>query len=68
VPAAVALFKARFPERYISFPERYISRAYSDLRRLTVTPGGGHFPASEEPELLVNDLREFFRPQREAVR
>ena len=27
---------------------------------------GGHFPAIEEPELLVEDLRVFFRPLRSA--
>ncbi|HEY0535627.1 MAG TPA: epoxide hydrolase [Actinoplanes sp.] len=57
VPAAVALFKARYPEQYVK-------RAYRDLRRFTVMPRGGHFPALEEPELLVNDLRDFFRPLR----
>jgi pimeloyl-ACP methyl ester carboxylesterase len=61
VPAAVALFKARFPEQYIA-------RAYTDLRRLTYMPRGGHFPALEEPQLLVDDLREFFRPLRIATR
>ena len=25
---------------------------------------GGHFAALEEPELLVGDIREFFRPLR----
>jgi hypothetical protein len=25
---------------------------------------GGHFPALEEPELLVEDIRLFFRPLR----
>lgn len=29
-------------------------------------PPGGHFAAFEEPELLANDLREFFRPLRAA--
>jgi pimeloyl-ACP methyl ester carboxylesterase len=57
VPAAVALFKAWYPETYVA-------RAYSDLRRLTYMPRGGHFPAMEEPDLLVADLREFFRPLR----
>jgi pimeloyl-ACP methyl ester carboxylesterase len=52
------LFKSRFPERYVQ-------RAYTDLRRFTVMPRGGHFPALEEPDLLVNDLREFFRPLRQ---
>jgi hypothetical protein len=27
-------------------------------------PRGGHFAAMEEPELLVEDLRAFFRPFR----
>ena len=27
-------------------------------------PRGGHFAAFEEPELLVDDVREFFRPLR----
>jgi len=27
-------------------------------------PRGGHFAAFEEPELLVGDVREFFRPLR----
>jgi pimeloyl-ACP methyl ester carboxylesterase len=58
VPAAVALFKA-------SYPRRYVERAYTDLRRFTVMPRGGHFPAGEEPELLVDDLRAFFRPLRD---
>jgi hypothetical protein len=31
-------------------------------------PHGGHFAALEEPELLVNDIREFFRPLRNAAK
>jgi hypothetical protein len=27
-------------------------------------PRGGHFAAMEEPELLVDDIRRFFRPLR----
>jgi len=27
-------------------------------------PRGGHFAAAEEPDLIVEDLREFFRPLR----
>jgi microsomal epoxide hydrolase len=30
----------------------------------TVMPRGIHFAALEEPELLVNDIREFFRTLR----
>jgi epoxide hydrolase len=58
VPAAVALFKTRFPEEYVR-------RAYSDLRQFTSMPRGGHFPAIEEPEILVDDLRRFSRPLRD---
>jgi pimeloyl-ACP methyl ester carboxylesterase len=29
--------------------------------RWTEMPRGGHFAALEQPELLVNDVREFFR-------
>jgi pimeloyl-ACP methyl ester carboxylesterase len=57
VPAAVALFKMRYPSSFVA-------RSYADLRRLTVMPRGGHFAACEEPDLLINDLREFFDPLR----
>jgi pimeloyl-ACP methyl ester carboxylesterase len=57
VPAGVTLFEARYPRRYVE-------RSYSDLRRFTVMPHGGHFPALEEPGLLIDDLRTFFRPLR----
>jgi pimeloyl-ACP methyl ester carboxylesterase len=30
------------------------------VRRWTEMPKGGHFAAMEEPELLANDVREFF--------
>jgi pimeloyl-ACP methyl ester carboxylesterase len=39
-------------------------RSYSDLRRFSRMARGGHFPAMEEPELLAEDLRAFFRPLR----
>lgn len=29
-------------------------------------PRGGHFAAMEEPELLVDDIRQFFRPLQSA--
>jgi pimeloyl-ACP methyl ester carboxylesterase len=45
-------------------PLPWIGRAYADLRHYVRMPRGGHFPAMEEPELLVGDLRAFFRPLR----
>ncbi len=32
-----------------------------NLRRYTTMSKGGHFAALEEPELFVDDVREFFR-------
>jgi pimeloyl-ACP methyl ester carboxylesterase len=61
VPAALALFPADPPS---GMPREWAERAYSDLRRFTRFPQGGHFPGLEEPELLAEDLRDFFRPFR----
>jgi epoxide hydrolase len=57
VPAALALFD--YP-----CPREWAERAYGDLRRFTEMPRGGHFTAMEEPELLAEDLRGFFRALR----
>jgi pimeloyl-ACP methyl ester carboxylesterase len=46
-------------------PRRWAERLYN-IQRWTMMPSGGHFAALEEPELLVNDIREFFRPYRRA--
>jgi pimeloyl-ACP methyl ester carboxylesterase len=37
---------------------------YSDIRRWSKMPKGGHFAALEQPELLAREVREFFRPLR----
>ena len=44
-------------------PEAWVERAYN-LRQYTAMPKGGHFAALEEPALLVEDIRAFFRPLR----
>ncbi|MCH7653468.1 MAG: hypothetical protein IIB14_07315 [Chloroflexi bacterium] len=41
----------------------WAERLYN-VQRWTKMPRGGHFAASEEPDLLVEDIREFFRPLR----
>ncbi|HZP99495.1 MAG TPA: epoxide hydrolase [Reyranella sp.] len=60
VPTGFAAFPADLAP---APPREWIERCY-DLRRLTAMPKGGHFAALEEPALLVNDIREFFRPLR----
>jgi len=54
---------AHFPLEAPSPPRRWVERGY-DVRRWTDMPRGGHFAAWEEPALLANDIREFFRPLR----
>ena len=44
-------------------PEAWVERAYN-LRRYRAQPRGGHFAALEEPDLLVDDIRDFVRPLR----
>jgi microsomal epoxide hydrolase len=37
---------------------------FTNIRRWTVMPKGGHFAAMEQPDSLAEDVREFFRPFR----
>ncbi|SKA35180.1 Pimeloyl-ACP methyl ester carboxylesterase [Enhydrobacter aerosaccus] len=59
-PTALAAFPADLAP---APPKEWIERAYN-LRQHTVMPRGGHFAALEEPTLLVEDIRSFFRPLR----
>ena len=59
--------RAKIPTSYASFPveisyppKEWLERFF-DLRRYTKMPAGGHFAATEEPELLVKDIRDSFR-------
>ncbi len=59
VPCGIAHFPKELP-----FPPReWIERGYN-VQRWTDMPRGGHFAATEEPELLVEDIRAFFRDYR----
>ena len=57
VPTAVAIFPAEMSEWP---PKLYVERIFN-LKQWTVMPRGGHFPALEEPELLIKDIQEFFK-------
>ena len=54
---------AAFPGEFRFTPRRWLEARYN-LVRFTMMPSGGHFAASEAPELLVDDLRAFFRDLR----
>ena len=55
---------AQFPKEILRPPRSLAARAYTDIRRWTVMPRGGHFAALEQPEALATEIREFFRPLR----
>ena len=59
VPTAFAMFP-----KDLSTPPREWAERFYNVQRWTTMPHGGHFAALEEPDLLVNDLRTFFRPFR----
>jgi microsomal epoxide hydrolase len=56
VPTGCALF----PREITVPPRRWVEARYN-LVRWTEMPRGGHFAALEQPELLVEDVRAFFR-------
>jgi pimeloyl-ACP methyl ester carboxylesterase len=58
-PLGVAHFPAEIPIP----PRSFVERAF-DVRRWTEMPAGGHFAAMEQPELLAEEIRAFFRPLR----
>ena len=59
VPTGVAIFP-----KEILFTPRLWAEGGFNIVRWTMMPRGGHFAALEEPELLVDDVRAFFRDLR----
>ncbi|HVY05071.1 MAG TPA: epoxide hydrolase [Burkholderiales bacterium] len=55
---------AEFPREILRPPRSLAQSMYSDIRRWSKMPKGGHFAALEQPELLASEIREFFRPLR----
>ena len=55
VPTGIALF----PKEVMRPPRSAVARKY-DLRRWTEPARGGHFPALEAPDVLIDELRAFF--------
>jgi microsomal epoxide hydrolase len=53
-----------FPKEILRPPRSVAQRMYTNIQRWTVMQKGGHFAALEQPEALVQEIREFFRPLR----
>jgi len=58
-PLAMALFPHELPTP----PRSWVERVFN-VQRWTPMPKGGHFAALEQPELLVEDIRAFYRTMR----
>lgn len=55
---------AQFPREILKPPRSAAERVFSDIRRWSIMPRGGHFAALEQPELLAAEIRAFFRDLR----
>ena len=51
---------ALFPVEIARPPREWAERTHN-VQRWTEMPRGGHFAAMEQPELLAEDIRAFFR-------
>jgi microsomal epoxide hydrolase len=57
----------QFPTEILRPPRSMAALMYSDIRRWSVMPHGGHFAAMEQPDTLAREVCEFFRPLRNAA-
>jgi pimeloyl-ACP methyl ester carboxylesterase len=55
------------PAENAGVPPRELAERQYDVARWSELPRGGHFLASEEPDLLVADIRDAFRASRRSV-
>ena len=51
---------AEFPKEILRPPRSLAAKTYSDIRRWSVMPRGGHFAALEEPRALAAEIDAFF--------
>jgi pimeloyl-ACP methyl ester carboxylesterase len=65
IPAAetvgVHVGYAAFPKEILSPPRSIAEKTYTNIRRWSVMPKGGHFAALEQPDALAHEVVEFFR-------
>jgi pimeloyl-ACP methyl ester carboxylesterase len=60
IPVAVSVF----PDELFQAPRSWVERAYPKLVHYNRLPVGGHFPAWEQPQLFVEELRAGFKTLR----
>lgn len=59
-PTGILLTAQRFERP----PRKYVERLHTDIRRWSDLGRGGHFVAMEEPQLVADSIRSFFRELR----
>ena len=57
IPTGIAIFPKEMSEWP---PKSYIERIFN-IKQISIMKEGGHFPALEKPDLLVEDIRKFFK-------
>jgi hypothetical protein len=57
---------AVWPREVILLPRKWMEGNFN-LKRVTTMPAGGHFAPMEEPDLMVQDIREFFASLKDAA-
>ena len=62
-PITVPVGVAMFPKELARAPRSWVE-GRMNIARWTEMPRGGHFAALEQPQLLLEDVRAFFRPLR----
>jgi microsomal epoxide hydrolase len=69
VPAGFCFFSHDHNHRFFAENNSHAPREWAErffnVQHWVHQPRGGHFGAMEEPELLAEDIRTFFRPLRE---
>lgn len=63
VPSGFAVFTDSYRPG-TARPPRELAEHFFNVTRWTTMPRGGHFAALEEPQLLAEEIRRFFRPLR----
>lgn len=63
VPAGFAVFAYSYRPDALR-ATRELAEHFFDIARWTEMPHGGHFAALEAPQLVADEIREFFRPLR----
>jgi microsomal epoxide hydrolase len=55
---------AEFPREILHPPRSIAAQTFTDIRRWTAMPRGGHFAAMEQPEALAGEIVAFYRELR----